>query len=107
MCALTRSRCDPNVNIPTDLVAEYYEQRAGAGIILSEATAISVEGEGFYGAASLYNQDHAKGWKEVTSRVHKKGGLIFAQLFHAGRSTHPKINKGVGAVAPSPLPRRE
>lgn len=107
MAALTRQRCDPDLNVPTEMVAEYYEQRAGAGIILSEATAISVQGEGFYGAASLHNQEQLEGWKNVVNRVHAKGGLIVAQLFHAGRSTHEKVNKGVGAVSSSAIARRE
>jgi len=107
MAALTRCRCNPDENVPTQLHAEYYSQRAGAGIILSEATAISQRGEGFLGAACLYNEKHAEGWKLVTKAVHDKGGIIIAQLVHAGRSTHHTINKGLGAYGPSPLNRRE
>lgn len=107
MAALTRCRCNPEDNIPTPLLAEYYGQRAGAGIILSEATPVSQRGEGFFGSACLYNEKHLEGWKLVTKAVHGKGGLIVVQLVHAGRATHPTINKGLEAYGPSPLRRRE
>jgi N-ethylmaleimide reductase len=87
--------------------AEYYAQRAGAGLILSEATPVSQRGEGFYGSACLYNQKHVEGWKLVTKAVHDKGGIIFIQSVHAGRATHPTINKGLQAYGPSPFNRRE
>lgn len=93
LAALTRERCDVETNIPTQLVAEYYAQRAGAGMMLSEATAWSSRGAGFTGAACLYNRDHLEGWKLVLDAVHAKGGLLFLQIVHAGRVTHPLKNK--------------
>lgn len=95
MAALTRCRCSPDDNTPTAMNAEYYAQRAGAGLILSEATSVSQRGEGFLGAACLYNEKHVAGWKLVTKAVHDKGGVIFIQAIHAGRATHQTINKGL------------
>ena len=89
MAALTRERCDPNLCVPTDLLVEYYSQRAAAGFILTEATAWSLKGRGFVGAACLYNKEQMEGWKKVNEAVHAKGGKIFVQLIHCGRVSHP------------------
>ncbi len=88
-------------------MAEYYSQRAGAGLILTEATAWSSRGEGFLGAACLYNRDHMEGWRQVNEAVHAKGGKIFLQIFHAGRVTHPLKNRGQELWAPSAIAVRE
>jgi N-ethylmaleimide reductase len=76
------------------MVAEYYSQRAGAGLMLTEAASWSSRGNGFQGAACLYNRDHLDGWKLVLDLVHAKGGVLFLQIFHAGRATHPLKNGG-------------
>ena len=107
MAALTRVRCDINENIPTPLVAEYYAQRSGAGLILSEATSWSPRGNGFPGAACLYNRQQMEGWKLVLDAVHAKGGILFLQIFHAGRVTHPLINNNLEIWAPSAIAVRE
>lgn len=88
MAPLTRGRAGPS-RVPNDLMAEYYQQRANAGLIISEATAISRMGFGWFGAPALYNDEHTTGWKKVTSAVHNKGGKIVLQLWHMGRVSHP------------------
>ena len=93
--------------MPTDLVVEYYQQRAGAGFMLTEATAWSQRGRGFVGAACLYNEDHMEGWKKVVAAVQAKGCKIFLQIFHAGRATHPLKINGEQPLAPSPIAVRE
>jgi N-ethylmaleimide reductase len=106
MCALTRVRCEYD-GIPTDLVAEYYGQRAGAGLILTESAAISQRGLGFPGQGNIYNKEQAQGWKKVIDAVHQKRAKIFVQIFHAGRVTHPTFNGGLETWAPSAVQNRE
>jgi N-ethylmaleimide reductase len=75
--------------VPSDLMIEYYGQRASdGGLIFTEATAISPSGRGYYGAPGLYSDEQVTGWKRITDAVHAKGGYMFAQLWHAGRTTH-------------------
>jgi N-ethylmaleimide reductase len=74
------------------MVADYYAQRAGTGLMLTEATAWSSRGNGFNGAACLYTKEQLEGWKLVVDAVHAKGGVIFLQIFHSGRVTHPLKN---------------
>ena len=89
MAPLTRSRASKLDSIPGDLVAQYYSQRASdGGFIISEATNISASARGWLGAPGLYTDEQVKGWKKVTNAVHEKGGHIFAQLWHTGRSSH-------------------
>ncbi len=85
---------------------EYYSQRAGAGIMLTEATPVSQRGQGFLGSACMYNEKHLEGYKNVVKEVHDKGGLVI-QLVHVGRATHPSINTGLEPYGPSPLNRRQ
>jgi N-ethylmaleimide reductase len=87
MSALTRERCPVN-GVPTDLVAEYYAQRASAGLIFTETTAWSQRGRSSAGSANLYTLEQAEGWKKVIDAIHQKKGLIFVQINHAGRSTN-------------------
>lgn len=94
MSAMTRLRADPKTDIPNDLHVEYYSQRAAAGLILSEGTPISKLARGVEGAGSLYTSEQVKGWKKVTDAVHSKGGKIFAQLWHGGRSAHAQYGGG-------------
>ena len=100
MAPLTRMRADEN-NVPTALMATHYEQRASAAFIITEATAISERGVGYVNAPGIYTSEQVEGWKTITDTVHKKGGLIFLQLFHVGRISHPDFFEGKLPVAPS------
>lgn len=101
MAPMTRSRADAN-GVPTDLMALYYAQRAGAGLIISEGTYPSAMGKGYLGTPGIYTDAQVAAWKKVTDAVHAKGGRIFAQLMHAGRISHPSLLPGGATpVAPS------
>jgi N-ethylmaleimide reductase len=92
MAPMTRSRAEQPSDVPSDLMLEYYSQRASdGGLIVSEATAISVLGQGWHGAPGLYSDEQVVGWKRVTDAVHAKGGYMFAQLWHCGRSSHVSL----------------
>src|SRR5678815_2340865 len=93
MAPLTRARAGRD-GVPTELMARYYAQRAGAGLIISEATGISREGLGWPNAPGLWNQDQVDGWKAVTGAVHRAGGRIVAQLWHMGRLVHSDLGGG-------------
>jgi N-ethylmaleimide reductase len=99
MAPLTRGRATRD-HVPTDLMATYYAQRASAGLILTEATHISVEGSGWPYAGGLWGAGHVAGWRKVTDAVHAGGGRIFAQLWHMGRLVHPSLH-GVQPVSAS------
>lgn len=96
MAPLTRCRADEDLS-PTDLVVEYYRQRASAGLIVSEASPISRQGVGYPWTPGLYSEKQTAGWRRVTAAVHEKGGLIYAQLWHTGRLSHPDYQPGGGA----------
>jgi 2,4-dienoyl-CoA reductase-like NADH-dependent reductase (Old Yellow Enzyme family) len=93
MAPLTRARSNRDA-IPNALMAEYYAQRASAGLIISEATGISREGLGWPNAPGLWNEAQVEGWKLVTEAVHKAGGKMVAQLWHMGRLVHPDLGGG-------------
>ncbi len=100
MAPLTRNRA-PDA-IPTPLMAEYYAQRATAGLIVSEATAISHQGQGYADVPGLYGTEQLDGWKRVTHAVHEAGGKIVVQLWHVGRISHTSLQpQGQAPVAPS------
>jgi len=103
MAPMTRSRADAIGN-PTSIMAEYYEQRASAGLIISEGIVISPQGKGYPFTPGIYTQAQASGWATIVDAVHAAGGRIFAQLWHVGRVSHPSLQPG-GAlpVAPSAL----
>ena len=102
MAPLTRNRA-PDA-IPTELTATYYAQRATAGLIISEATAISPEGQGYADVPGLYGTEQLDGWKKVTRAVHKAGGKIVVQLWHVGRISHTSLQPGhAKPVAPSAI----
>lgn len=102
MAPLTRMRSKQPGNIPYDLNAEYYAQRASAGLIISEATQISQQGQGYPATPGIYSKEQVAGWKLVTEAVHKNGGKIFLQLWHVGRISHSSYQlNGVPPVAPS------
>jgi N-ethylmaleimide reductase len=99
MAPLTRGRATRE-HVPTPLMAQYYAQRASAGLIISEATGISVEGSGWPYAGGLWGTEHVARWRMVTEAVHAAGGRIFAQLWHMGRIVHPSLH-GVQPVSAS------
>lgn len=103
MAPLTRCRVtDPN--IPNGLMAEYYAQRAGAALIVSEATAISEGAQGYWRTPGIYNLKQVTGWQAITDAVHGRGGRIFIQLWHNGRMLHPdNIPWAARSVAPSAI----
>src|SRR5690349_14369427 len=101
MAPLTRSRANKD-DAPYEMQAEYYGQRATAGLIISEATQISRQGKGYAFTPGIHSQAQVAGWKKVTDAVHAKGGRIFLQLWHVGRISHPDLQEnGALAVAPS------
>jgi N-ethylmaleimide reductase len=102
MAPLTRARADEN-GVPSALAAEYYAQRAGAGLIIAEATAVSRQGTGYDNWPGLYTGEQQAGWRKITESVHAAGGRIFIQLFHAGRMSHPVFHRGDPPVGPSPI----
>lgn len=103
MSSLTRNRAGEG-NVPTPLMAEYYRQRASAGLILTEATPISAEGHGYPRTPGIHTPEQIAGWKQVTAAVHGAGGKIVLQLWHVGRISHPDLQPGgVLPVAPSAI----
>lgn len=102
MAPMTRGRSDLG-GIPNTLMAKYYSLRADAGLIISEATAISPHGAGWLGAPGIWNEAQVKGWKLVTDAVHAMKGHIFLQLWHMGRVSHPDFLEGELPVAPSEI----
>jgi N-ethylmaleimide reductase len=101
MAPLTRCRADRQGRVPNDLMAEYYRQRAGAGLIISEGTAVSRKAIGYVDTPGLYSDEQTAGWKKVTKSVHAEGGRIFAQLWHVGSISHPDYHGGGLPHAPS------
>lgn len=95
MAPMTRARALND--IPDDMTVEYYRQRAGAGLIISEGAPVSIEGRGYLFNPGLYNEAQAAGWRRVTDAVHAEGGRIFAQLWHVGRVSHVSLQPGGGA----------
>jgi len=102
MAPLTRSRAGKD-RIPNPVMAEYYAQRASAGLIISEATTISAEANGWSESPGIYTDAMTHGWTAVTGAVHAKGGRIFLQLWHMGRASHSAFHGGRLPVAPSPI----
>ena len=103
MAPLTRGRARPD-GAATELMARYYAQRAAAGLLVAEATSVSAQGHGWYGAPGLFRDAHVEAWRRVTEAVHAAGGRIFVQLWHMGRMSHPDHQPAGGLpVAPSAL----
>lgn len=103
MAPLTRCRAVGEDRIPNALMREYYGQRASAGLILTEATAISPIGAGYNHTPGIWTEGHIAGWRTITDEVHRHGGLIFLQLWHAGRMSDPTFLNGTTPVAPSAI----
>src|SRR5580704_11664202 len=101
MAPLTRMRANPDDHVPTMLQAEYYAQRASAGLIIAEATAISSEGFGWADTPGLWSEEQVRGWGRVTDAVHAAGGRIIAQLWHTGAISHPELRDGLQPVSAS------
>ena len=100
MAPLTRSRAG-GIRVPNELMVKYYEQRASAGLILSEATVVTPAGIGYADTPGIWSTEQVTGWKKVTDAVHRAGGRIFLQLWHVGRVSHPVFLNGATPVAPS------
>ncbi|MEN1835587.1 alkene reductase [Pseudomonas lijiangensis] len=103
MAPLTRNRAGKGL-VPTELTATYYAQRASAGLIITEATQISAQAQGYQDTPGLYTPEQIEAWRKVTDAVHAKGGRIFVQLWHVGRVSHVDLQPGGNPpVAPSAL----
>ena len=102
MAPLTRQRATPD-RVPVPLMAEYYTQRASAGLILSEATAVSPMGVGYANTPGIWSDAQVAGWKPIVDSVHRAGGRILLQLWHVGRISHPMYLNGALPVAPSAI----
>lgn len=107
MAPMTRCRATPPGNVANDLMATYYGQRASAGLIVTEATQVSQQGQGYPNTPGIYSAEQVAGWRKVTEAVHARGGRIFAQLWHVGRISHPVFQPDHAApVAPSAIAAR-
>jgi N-ethylmaleimide reductase len=103
MAPLTRNRALAGL-VPNPLAVEYYGQRASAGLLITEATQISQQGQGYQDTPGIYSKEQIAGWRKVTDRVHARGGRIFLQLWHVGRISHTSLQANGGApVAPSAI----
>ncbi|WP_243039931.1 alkene reductase [Dyella sedimenti] len=102
MAPLTRSRAG-EARVPNALMAEYYRERASAGLILSEATSVTPQGVGYANTPGIWSDEQVEGWKLVTKAVHEAGGKIFLQLWHVGRISDPIFLNGELPVAPSAI----
>lgn len=102
MAPMTRSRASQPGDIPNALMATYYAQRASAGLIITEATQVSLQGKGYAKTPGIYTQEQIEGWKLTTKAVHHAGSKIFLQLWHVGRVSSSKVN-GLQPIAPSAL----
>jgi len=106
MAPLTRNRASAGM-VPSPLAADYYGQRASAGLLITEASQVSQQGQGYQDTPGIYSKEQIAGWRKVTDRVHAKGGRIFIQLWHVGRISHVTLQPGGGApVAPSAIPAK-
>lgn len=101
MAPLTRSR---SINhLPNELMAEYYAQRASAGLLITECAMVTAETSAFGNDPGIYSAEQIEGWKKTTEAVHQAGGRVFIQIWHAGRAAHPLLNNGKECVAPSAM----
>jgi 2,4-dienoyl-CoA reductase-like NADH-dependent reductase (Old Yellow Enzyme family) len=102
MAPLTRSRAGAS-RVPNELMAQYYRQRASAGLIVTEATSVTAMGVGYADTPGIWSEEQVAGWKLATRAVHEAGGRIFLQLWHVGRISHPLFLQGRLPVAPSAI----
>ncbi len=101
MAPLTRSRAHPDTRVPSDLAVNYYSQRAGFGLIITEATSVSSMGVGYAATPGIWSDEQTEGWVKITRAVHDKGGRILLQLWHVGRISDPMFLNGALPEAPS------
>lgn len=103
MAPLTRNRAVEGL-VPSPLAVEYYAQRASAGLLITEASQVSQQGQGYQDTPGIYSREQVAGWRKVTDRVHARGGRIFVQLWHVGRVSHTSLQpNGGNPVAPSAI----
>ena len=102
LAPLTRNRAGEGL-VPSEFAAEYYSQRASAGLVITEATQISKQAQGYQNTPGLYTPEQIAAWRKVTDAVHAKGGRIFVQLWHVGRVSHVDLHGGEAPVAPSAI----
>lgn len=100
LAPMTRTRAEADAT-PTQLMADYYAQRAGAGLVIAEATAVAPDGIAWQGMPGIFDDAQIDGWKKTVDAVHAKGSTIFLQVWHPGRATHSSLNDGTQPVAPS------
>jgi N-ethylmaleimide reductase len=104
MAPLTRTRAENRGKVPNELMAEYYTQRAGAGLIITEGTFVSEQGQGWFGAPGIYAEEQRTGWARITDAVHRASGLIFVQLWHQGSVSHRSLyDDGRAPLGPSAI----
>lgn len=104
MAPLTRNRAAPGTFVPSPLAADYYGQRASAGLLITEASQVSQQGQGYQDTPGIYSKDQVAGWRKVTDKVHERGGKIFIQLWHVGRISHVDLQaNGAAPVGPSAI----
>jgi len=104
MAPLTRNRAVPPGMVPSPLAIDYYGQRASAGLLVTEASQVSQQGQGYQDTPGIYSKEQVAAWRKVTDRVHARGGHIFIQLWHVGRISHVALQAGGAApVAPSAI----
>lgn len=104
MAPLTRNRAAPGTFVPSPLATDYYGQRASAGLLITEASQVSQQGQGYQDTPGIYSKDQVAGWRKVTDKVHERGGKIFIQLWHVGRISHVDLQANSAApVAPSAI----
>lgn len=104
LAPMTRSRANNEEKKPTDnLQGKYYEQRASAGLIITEGSQVSKHAVGYINTPGIYSNEQVEGWNKVTNRVHERGGKIFIQLWHVGRISHPYFHNGELPLAPSAI----
>src|SRR6195256_6889640 len=103
MAPLTRHRAVAGL-VPSPLATEYYGQRASAGLLVTEASQVSQQGQGYQDTPGIYSKEQVAGWRKVTDRVHERGGRIFIQLWHVGRISHVSLqDNNQPPVAPSAI----
>jgi len=102
LAPMTRSRALEG-NVPNPLAATYYAQRAAAGLIVTEASQVSPQGVGYIRTPGIHSKEQVTGWRKITDEVHRAGGVIFLQLWHVGRISHPDFHGGEAPVAPSAI----
>lgn len=104
MAPLTRNRAVPPGMVPSPLAIEYYAQRASAGLLITEASQVSQQGQGYQDTPGIYSKEQVAGWRKVTEAAHERGGRIFIQLWHVGRISHDSLQPNGGKpVAPSAI----